>query len=304
MNSFWLTIFLVGAYSVLLFLPIGLILLWRKRLESKRRSPLTQMLLRAPGETLRNELDDTRDDLLTNMVMLPVLPLIIYSFHVSQSYFLGEEESVLRTVIGILFGIGTITYLLFTILKQLKRANKLRLGYESEVAIAQELNQLMRDGAYVFHDVPAEGFNIDHVIVWPKGVFAVETKGRMKPKRDRGNEDAKVIFDGQRLQFPGWSEIAPLDQATRQARWLEQWLSSAVGEKVGVKPVLALPGWYVELKGRSDVVIINGKNASGTFSKLFHTALSDEMTKRIAHQLEQRCRDVEPRHFHKREKFS
>lgn len=304
MNSFWLTIFLVGAYSVLLFLPIGLIFLWRKRLESKRRSPLTQMLLRAPGETLRNELDHTRDDLLMDMVMLPVLPLIMYSFHVSQSYFLGEKESVLRTAIGILFGIGAIAYFLFIILKQHKRANKLRLGYEGEVAIAHELNQLMRDGAYVFHDVPAEGFNIDHVIVWPKGVFAVETKGRMKPKRDRGNEDAKVIFDGQRLQFPGWSETAPLDQATRQAKWLEKWLSSAVGEKVGVKPVLALPGWYVELKGRSDVVIINGKNASGTFSKLFHTALSDEMTKRIAHQLEQRCRDVEPRHFHKREKFT
>src|SRR5450759_2896040 len=101
MNSFWLTIFLMGAYAALLFLPVGVIYFWRKRLGDKRRSPLTQMLLRAPGETLRNELDDTRDDLLTNMVMLPVLPLIIYSFHVSQSYFLGEKESVLRTVIGI-----------------------------------------------------------------------------------------------------------------------------------------------------------------------------------------------------------
>jgi hypothetical protein len=304
MNSFWLVFSLVVAYAALLFLPLGVIYFWRKRLGDKRRSPLTQMLLRGPGETLRNELNDTNDDLWSNMVMLPVFPLIIYATHVSQSYFLGEKESVLRTIVTIFVVVGTIGYFLFTILKLLKRATKLRLGYEGEVAIAQELNQLMRDGAYVFHDVPAEGFNIDHVIVWSKGVFAVETKGRMKPKRDRGTEDANVVFDGLRLQFPGWSETAPLEQATRQARWLEKWLTSAVGEKVTVKPVLALPGWYVERKGRSDVVIISGKNASGTFSKLFHSALSEEMIKRIAHQLEQRCRDVEPRHFHKREKFS
>jgi hypothetical protein len=197
-----------------------------------------------------------------------------------------------------------LTWRVFKIITLLKRTKNLRLGYEGEVAVAQELNQLMREGAYVFHDVPADGFNIDHVVVWPKGVFAVETKARMKPKRNRGAEDAKVVFDGQRLQFPGWAESAPLDQATRQAKWLAQWLSSAVGETVGVKPVLALPGWFVELKAKSDVVIINGRNASGIFGKISHTALSEEMIKRIAHQLEQRCRDVAPKHFHKRDKIA
>lgn len=214
--------------------------------------------------------------------------------HSKDNYLLTEQPSTIGLVSAVISG-----FFLIKIITLLRRTSNLRLGYEGEVAIAQELNQLMREGAYVFHDVPADGFNIDHVVVWPKGVFAVETKGRMKPKRDRGTEDAKVVFDGQRLQFPGWAETAPLDQTIRQAKWLSQWLSSAVGETVVVKPVLALPGWYVDLKAKSDVVIINGKNASGTFGKLFHTALSEEMIKRIAHQLEQRCRDVMPRYFNK-----
>jgi len=304
MDNWSLFLSLLGSYAFLIFLPVSVIYFWRKRLVGKRRSPLTQMLLRSPGESLRTALDGTGDDVLISMVMLPTVPLLIYAMHVSQSYFLGEKESLVRTVLAIVFGLGIIIYFLSDILKKLERASKLRQGYEGEVAVAQELNQLMRLGAYVFHDVPADGFNIDHVIVSPNGVYAVETKSRMKPKRDRGSEDANVIFDGQRLQFPGWSETEPLEQASRQAKWLESWLSSAVGEKVGVKPVLALPGWYVERKGKSDVVIINGKNATATFSKLFHAALSEEMTKRIAHQLEQRCRDVEPRHFHQREKFA
>lgn len=304
MSTFGLSLFLIGAYLALMLLPIGAIHLWRKRQESKRRSPLNQMLLRGPAESLRTELDDMRLDVLMYAVMLPVMPLLVYALHISQSYLGGTKESILRISIDVLFGLGAIIFFSFKIITLFKRINKFRLGYEGEVAIAQELNQLMRLGAYVFHDVPADGFNIDHVIVWPKGVFAVETKGRMKPKRNGGAEDAKVVFDGQRLQFPGWSESAPLDQASRQAKWLAQWLSSAVGDKVEVKPVLALPGWFVELKARSDVVIINGRNASGTFGKLFHTALSEEMIKRIAHQLEQRCRDVAPKHFHKRAKIS
>ena len=55
----------------------------------------------------------------------------------------------------------------------------------------------MRRGAYVFHDVPADNFNIDHVVVSGQGIFAVETKGFTKPKRGGGNADATVVFDDQ-----------------------------------------------------------------------------------------------------------
>lgn len=304
MNTFWFSPLLMSAYLALLLLPISTIYLWRKRQEANRRSPLSQMLLRGPGESLRNELDDTFGEVLIYLMMFPTALLLIYALHLTTSYLGGAKETVFRTGLDVTLALALVVYFIFKTIALVKRASKLRLGYEGEVAIAQELNQLMREGAYVFHDVPADGFNIDHVVVWPKGVFAVETKGRMKPKRDRGTEDAKVIFDGQRLQFPGWSETAPLDQAIRQAKWLAQWLSSAVGDKIGVKPVLALPGWYVERKAKSDVVIINGRNASAIFGKLLHTTLNEEMIKRIAHQLEQRCRDVAPRHFHKRDKIS
>jgi hypothetical protein len=39
----------------------------------------------------------------------------------------------------------------------------------------------MRQGAAAFHDLPAEQFNIDHVVVATEGVFAFETKGFTKP---------------------------------------------------------------------------------------------------------------------------
>jgi hypothetical protein len=155
----------------------------------------------------------------------------------------------------------------------------------------------------VYHDFPADKFNIDHVVVSPKGVFAVETKGRSKQDKKRGSGEATVVYDDQVLRFPGWIEKEPLDQSKRQAVWLSQWLSSAVGEQIAVKPVLALPGWFIERKKPSpDLILFNGKNPDLLLKWVTSTStpLSAELMQRVVHQLEQRCRDVEPSAYRKR----
>jgi len=53
-----------------------------------------------------------------------------------------------------------------------------QLGFQGERYVAEELNQLMADGFHVFHDVPFENYNMDHVLVGPTGVFVVETRQR------------------------------------------------------------------------------------------------------------------------------
>lgn len=163
------------------------------------------------------------------------------------------------------------------------------------MAAGQELDQLMQQGATVFHDLAADKFNIDHVVVSRQGVFAVETKGYRKPIRDGGLEDAKVSYDGKVLVFPDWADLRPLAQAERQARWLSDWLSQATGERVDALPVLALPGWYVDRKGRGPVLVLNGVELRDHLLKARAARpLTEEQVKRIAHQVEQRCRDVKP----------
>jgi hypothetical protein len=96
------------------------------------------------------------------------------------------------------------------------------------------------------------------------------------------------------VRFPDWQETKPLEQAKRQAYWLSKWLSSAVVSSVYAIPALALPGWYVERTNVGDVTVFNGKNpiflsrTNGRFS------LGKQQIQQISHQIEQRCRDVEP----------
>jgi hypothetical protein len=169
------------------------------------------------------------------------------------------------------------------------------LGYEGEIAVGQELNQLMRDGYYVHHDFPAGKFNIDHIVVGTSGVFAVETKARSKPTSKDRKADAKVKYDGKCLRFPKGTDVESLDQARRQAEWLSKWLRSAVGEAVKVRPVLALPGWFVERVASGGIRVINPKNFRSIAKTKGGINLSDQMISRIVYQLERKCRDVEPK---------
>ena len=289
--------------TISIVVPISYLVWARKRRHRNRRSPLTAKLLRGPGETLRRELDAVLEKVNGYIAMLFCFPLLVLSLHLAQSHFGGMPESATRWLIN---GIAMVVFV-GLILRKMLRLSKLRSnlqhGLEAEIAMGQELDQLMRAGAVVYHDFPAEGFNIDHILLASNGVFAVETKGRLKPDRGGGKDDAKVNFNGNILSFPGWTESKMLDQAQRQAAWLAKWISSAVGEPVAVRGVVALPGWWVDRTGRGDVLVISGREASALLKVRREGALSEQLMQRIEHQLAARCRDIEPSLYGRQEKW-
>ncbi len=135
----------------------------------------------------------------------------------------------------------------------------------------------------VYHDFNAEGFNIDHIAVGPTGIFAIETKGRAKRSKTE-NENWKVEFNGKKLKFPGWTETKPVEQARIQANWLKKWIQQATGENLNVFPVLAIPGWYINRKGNSDILIYNGKNPS--FLEKRNAILTEKQVRTVSFQIE------------------
>ncbi len=200
-----------------------------------------------------------------------------------------------RLILAGVLCIGGVVIGAYRLISRLDERDRLRLGLDGERAVGEELNQLMLRGCRVFHDVPGERFNIDHVVVGPAGVWAVETKARTK--KGKGKDSARVVYDGRTLGFPTWSETVPLEQAIRQAEWLGKWLTSAVGEPVAVRPALTLPGWYVERTAPDGPAVFNGKTPAFLADPRGGASLPEVMIQRIAHQLEQRCRDVAPRAY-------
>lgn len=291
-----------------LLVTVGVMLLWLGPLfalnwigglarrwfhSSKRRNPLTSGLLRGPGHTLREQLDDARLDMMGYVSISSAMPLFA-----AAVYFATREaggSTAPQWWFFVLLGLGAFAFGAYKFVRLVEKARNLRLGLEAESAVGEELNQLMKQGFSVFHDVPGDkAFNVDHVVVGPNGVFAVETKGRAKLAAKGDKSAYTVELRDERLHFPDWASAEPLDQAKRNADWLRKWLSSAVGEPVSVKPVLVFPGWMVDRKGKSDVAVISGKECLSYFPKTKSATLSPKLIQQVAHQLDTRCRDVEP----------
>ena len=277
------------------FTALWLVQSRKKAARSRRRSPLVTALLRSAGQTLRDKMEQMRLDAgmdLMLLMVIPTFPLVYFQIHSAVT---GRLTSLWMLVAVTVPALAVVAWQVRKLVKSSAEMDKLRLGFDAEVAVGQELDHLMRDGAYVFHDVPAERFNIDHVVVARAGVFAVETKGYTKPNRAGGVEDATVVYNGSTLTLPDRSGAWAVDQARRQAQWLSKWLTSATGAPVLVTPVLAMPGWYVERKGAGDVLVFSGKELRGHLLKArAATPLQEDQFKRVVHQLDRQCRNVLP----------
>ena len=262
------------------------------------RSPINTKVINLPGEGLRRRLADLTDNYWESCATVLVIgPIIAAAWLMTRVSTVISDWSQLRLGAGdaIIFtaGLGMFAWSLTKAVRTLRELRKVRRGLEAEVAVAQNLGPLVAEGALLFHDFPADRFNIDHIVIGKSAVFAIETKGRRKPGK-QGKDTARVVYDGRSLQFPGWTETKPLEQAKFQAAWLEKFLASGVGEPVRVVALLALPGWYVESPpSRTEVLVSNCRTPGFMAGDKFGPLLDESMRRRIAHVLVERYPPVE-----------
>jgi hypothetical protein len=281
---------LIISFLIFLLIPVlmlGLLQMskWRRKRKGQR-PPFDDLLLRPPGERLRREIANISDDVASYILSASTFPLLLFGFSIIGVVKLSSP--LLWSV-----GVGFTAFLMWKILTLANRRRDMRIGFAGEMAAGEELNRLMLDGYHVYHDFPAERFNIDHIVVGASGVFAVETKARSKGSRGNRTDEAKVTYDGEELRFPGWVTTEPIDQAKAQATWLSKWLSSAVGDPVKVSPMVTLPGWFIEKKSPNGLPVLNPKQVKSYLNAKKEEVLSESMIKRICHQVEQKCRDVD-----------
>ena len=137
-----------------------------------------------------------------------------------------------------------------------RKVRSLRQGRDGERAVGQFLERLRDGGGQVFHDIPGEGFNLDHVVISTHGVYAIETKTWSKPW-----PQAKVVVEGDALSVAGQvPDRSPIVQATAASRWLENELKKSTGKRFFVRGVVVFPGWFVEQRGPcGDVWVLEPK---------------------------------------------
>lgn len=145
--------------AILIFAIYGILVLvfylQRKHRKMKRyRSPFTNNFLRSPGESLNRQIMEISDKMMEHLVMTLMAPILFYALYMSSLYSRNVKLSAWANMVFIIGGTGFIAYHIFKLIRLVNLRRSYRLGYEGEIAVGQELNQLMRDGYYVYHDFP------------------------------------------------------------------------------------------------------------------------------------------------------
>lgn len=211
-----------------------------------RRSPLAgRKIGNIPGQALFDRVSDQEADvLLAVMVMYLALPLTFMGW-IGTRVQLERIPWASTDWIFLAMGCGLFGFGLSKYVRHYRALQQTRDGLLAERVTGMQLNRLVGNGCTVMHDLPAEGFNIDHVVISPRGVYAVETKSFRKP-RENNSDSYRVVYDGTTLRFPDFIEKSAVEQARRQAQWLSKVLREALSRDVPVMPALALPGWLVD----------------------------------------------------------
>lgn len=225
-------ILIESAFLLLLAGAVLGLIHWKDR---KKRLPFTQKILRPPGESLRLrliELDEKLNDRFVQLFLSAYSPLVMAGLVALQG---------VRATIGVWIAVAAIAVIAsvwsaYRLWKVINLRRRIRLGFEGERHVGEALNQLMLVGYRVFHDFlitdkPRSIRNIDHIVIGPNGVFAVETKTRRKVK---GEDGAKVTILDNVLQYPWGVDQRDLAQAQEEAAWLADWLSKMSDQSVKV----------------------------------------------------------------------
>jgi Nuclease-related domain len=263
---------------------------WIHGLE-ERRPAIRQKPLRLPGESTQRRLFEVEAKMTDSVIVAIGLASVLV-----VGLFLGRQPGTLVPHpfwLGVFALCGIAGIGLGERLSHLKKERKdLQSGLKGEQVVAAELNDLAGDGCYVFHDfLLATDWNIDHIVVRPSGVYAIETATQLKRRNTKDPVTHEVVYDGRGLQFGGHYDAKKLAQTRAQAEQLEKILSSATDAAIKVEPILTLPGWTVRHKSREVMkTVMNPKMLKQVILSSDQPALSAERIQQIVELLDQKCR--------------
>jgi len=192
---------------------------------------------RRAGESLRRKRETLVDENLPPIVFLPFLFWFIYVIQqIQEVTHAGPAPRLWLCVAIVVTGGAAISFL-----RLIPVARRLNRGERGEQHVADTLEELRTDGYKPVHDIIGKNFNVDHVLVGPGGVFAIETKFR-SGKGEITFQNGEGLFVG---GFP--EERDCIKQARANAAAVSRLIEENCGGREWVTPLVVFVGeWRIK----------------------------------------------------------
>jgi hypothetical protein len=207
---------------------------------------------------LYERLNKLLDDHVSTWVFVAVVTWAIAFLDLWRWYFKTPVVPAASVLLAILVSALSV----WRILNAREKFRRLKLGLDGERMVGEYLEHHRPEGYRVFHDVCEDGYNIDHVLIGPAGVFAIETKTISKPEVGT----PLIEYDGERVTVGGSEpERDPIAQVRAGADRIAEVLQDMTGTRPFVRPVVLYPGWFVRTRSRGAPVWVLNPRALPKF---------------------------------------
>lgn len=134
---------------------------------TESRSPLKAAPLRYAGQSLDEEIQRVLEDDVLVYLMAAAFVFVLALHEWWRWYSKSPPQPVIFTVLAMC----AIAYTARKFVLARRKIKTLRLARDGEKVVGQFLEGLRENGYRVLHDIVGDNFNIDHLLIGPKGVF-------------------------------------------------------------------------------------------------------------------------------------
>jgi len=161
---------------------------------TEKRSPFPHPSLPQPGESSKEAFFDLFFDSSSSTRPSRASLAVV----AATEWILRWMHATLTPWFWTVFALGMGAFAAWQFFRIRPQLANLRQGIRGEREVGDFLEEMRELGYKVFHDIPGEGFNVDHALIGPGGIFAIETR-----RFQAAGPDVKVDYDGKRV-FRRW----------------------------------------------------------------------------------------------------
>lgn len=212
------------------------------------------VIMREAAQRFRDELETLSRKQSTYLgagLMFGFIFAVAHTFEAHQ-LFAGYPAWQLHVVLATL--LAAAGFALYRLVRLVRQWREVRFLRDANIAVGHSLQHIAVGHGRVFHDVATPAGVVDHVIVGPGGIYAINVVAHQAMRRE------SVKLTDRALRFkPDGKTVSIADIASKTTR-LEQELRDLLKISVRVRSVIAVPGWHAEAQSGDGHLFVNERN--------------------------------------------
>jgi hypothetical protein len=218
---------------------------------------------------------------LVSVLVFTVVFCVFYLLPPERMFENVPRWQLIVVLVTLALGAGFIFYRLTHIAVARRRLLFIR---DANMATGHALQKLTSSMNRVFHDVSCPAGTIDNVVVGLQGIYTVSVIARKPGKSNRAK------LKGEQLVFAGDKEPVSVKRSGIKSAQLAKEIRKLTGHEIRVRPVIAIPGWEIEVQESAEYLAVNERNiAMLTGWKDQKDYLMNEDVEAIQKMLTSRC---------------